>query len=133
VQCQYERIPHVPKDRCKRGEQQQTTHGPPGSVSNRNETTPSSNDQILEQSRRTSVEPGEIAFDNGLHVGQTSGVSFLYRGGGDRAQVFCERDSDTALSSYGDVPLPKVPQAEYPDMMEASGLLYEIFRARDRR
>lgn len=73
---------------------------------------------------RTSVDPPDTStFDKGLHIGPTSGVSFLYKwqeGGVDRPT-----DSGEAvpLASYGDVPLPRTPKFPIPSMKEGRSLM----------
>ena len=75
-------------------------------------------------SRRTSVDPPDTStFDNGLHIGPTSGVSFLYKwqeGGVDRPS-----DSGEAvpLASYGDVPLPRTSKFPVPSIEEGRSLM----------
>jgi hypothetical protein len=132
VQCQYEPVSHARKSRDQRSERRPPVSSnkgaPSASPSGHDEPTPAVLNYSIEQSRRTSAEPGEVNFDNGLHVGPTSGISFLYRGQGEKAQASREGESPSVLSSYGDVPLPRVPRADYPVESEATALLYQTSR-----
>ena len=76
------------------------------------------------QSRRTSVDPTDTTFDNGLHIGPTSGVSFLYKwqeGGVDRPTD--QGGEAVPLASYGDVPLPKTSKCPLPGLDEGRNLM----------
>ncbi len=78
------------------------------------------------QSRRTSVDqPDTSTFDNGLHIGPTSGVSFLYKW--QEGGVDCPTDSGgepVPLASYGDVPLPRTSKSPLPSLEEGRALMY---------
>jgi hypothetical protein len=79
--------------------------------------------------RRPSMDPPE-AFDEGHHIGPTSGVSFLYHAWnkGERS----EREPtlpNAPLICHGDMPLPKFPDSqELPTREEADSLLELYFR-----
>lgn len=76
-------------------------------------------------SQRTSVDP-EVSIDNGVAIGPSSGVSFLYKWheGVDNPQKI----GDSApLASYGDVPLPRVPKANLPTLEEGYLLVNHYF------
>ena len=77
-------------------------------------------------SQRTSAEP-EVSIDNGVAVGPSSGVSFLYKWhrGFDNVQ---EAPNSSPLATYGDVPLPKVPKANLPSLEEGYLLVNHYFR-----
>jgi Fungal Zn(2)-Cys(6) binuclear cluster domain len=79
----------------------------------------------IEHSRRTSAEPPDTStLDDGLHIGPTSGVSFLYRwqeGGIDRP---AETAETTPLSSYGDVALPRTSKCPLPQLEEGKKLMW---------
>lgn len=64
-----------------------------------------------------------MTFDNGTHIGPTSGMSFLYRWHDSKVHPNNDGEATATLSSYGDVPLPRVPRAELPEQAEATDLL----------
>lgn len=79
--------------------------------------------------RHPSINPPE-AFDEGHHIGPSSGVSFLYHAWnkGERS----EREialPNAPLISHGDMPLPTFPEPqELPTRDEANSLLELYFR-----
>ena len=76
------------------------------------------------QSGRTSVDPPDTTFDNGLHIGPTSGWSFLYKwqeGGVDRPTD--NSGEAVPLASYGDVSLPKTLKCPLPGLDEGRNLM----------
>ncbi|KPI34691.1 putative 12-oxophytodienoate 4 [Cyphellophora attinorum] len=78
-------------------------------------------------SRRASVE-AEAAFDNGLHVGPTSGVAFLYRWAEEGFNEAAPTADATPLTSYGDTSIPQVAKAPLPDLAEGKALIEHYFR-----
>jgi Fungal Zn(2)-Cys(6) binuclear cluster domain len=91
--------------------------------------TPQPLPQSLEQppsavhSRRTSIDPPETTFDNGLHVGPTSGVSFLYKWPETRVEGPPEGGETVPLASYGDVPMQQASKCPFPDAEEGRNLM----------
>lgn len=80
----------------------------------------------VEHSRRTSVDPPETStFDNGLHIGPTSGVSFLYKWHGEGAVDRPAEGGGEAvpLATYGDVPLPRTAKFSLPSLDEGRALM----------
>ena len=76
------------------------------------------------QSRRTSADlPDTSTFDNGLHIGPTSGVSFLYKWQEGKVEHHTDSGGAVPLASYGDVPLPRTSKFPMPSMEEGRRLV----------
>lgn len=88
-------------------------------------TSPSARHAIPVASQRTSVEP-EVRIDNGVAIGPSSGVSFLYTWH-EAVETRQEAYDSTTLASYGDVPLPRVPKADLPTLEEGYLLVNHYF------
>lgn len=121
VHCDYNAAPPARRRKSNPSNELQSVEPEGGPLENhqRPYTAPI---RSLNQSRRTSLEPPDLTFDLGQHVGPTSGVSFLYQwqdGGAEGPST----GEEVPLASYGDVSLPRVHHAEIPTLEEGRKLL----------